>query len=498
VSSAAGPHRIHAGEGSFVWVESVAKTNRPAAEYFENAHKEYLEAIVEGGVIRFALPLILVVGLLAAVGRGPIQRRDRSIGPLLLGAWFGLAVGIVHSCVDFAIHMPAVALITAVVAGYAMAAASDADYLPRKILARSPTPTPTPREASPASGGNRRGGKAAAVLLGLAGIALWAALDAFTRERVHRLKLAADVTYWEKDHPNRLARRADYLDRRAALRPHDSSVLFDAGQGHIDAAVEATVEAEPGSSRFPPEVVERHLVPALRFFRAARQANPIAPKTHTRLALYSEYFARSEPAEVHFERAKRLLATDPDLWFASGKVAFRHGRFAAAWADWKQSLALAPVHLTQILTSASGQLTHQELCERLLPDDPATVWAAMNQLVPNRAAQAAERHPFLIKGLSASNRGSNDAGATVALALIHEELGHTDEAYEAWQRALALAPHDVGLRNEFSRWLEREERYEEAIPHLEWLRERNAAGAIQDRLDGARHGLKLNRGLGSK
>ena len=43
-----------------------------------------------------------------------------------------------------------------------------------------------------------------------------------------------------------------------------------------------------------------------------------------------------------------------------------------------------------------------------------------------------------------------------------------------------------------------EERYEEAIAQLEWLVKNGAGGAVRDRLDAARHGLKLMRGIAGK
>ena len=61
---------------------------------------------------------------------------------------------------------------------------------------------------------------------------------------------------------------------------------------------------------------------------------------------------------------------------------------------------------------------------------------------------------------------------------------------------MARDPDRVGLRSRYAAWLEREERYEDAIPHLEWLRDRMPGDStIIDRLDAARHGLKLQRAI---
>lgn len=470
------------GGGTFVWAEPLVRTGRPLA-VVENAHNEYLEAAVEGGAVRFGFTLLLVLGVAVTLGRGVLRKRDRSSGSLLLGAWFGLAAVAAHSVVEFAIHMPAVALLTATVTGYAMAASGSSSEA--RAAARTPG----------------RGWCAVGGGLVVAGLALFVALDARSRERVHRLKLAADVAYGDVSAPDRLARRAEYLDARAALRPDDPVALFDAAQGRIDAAVEETLAGtfaggEP-PDRFPPEAVSRHLVPALRFLRAARAANPIAPKPHTRLGLLVEYCARSEPAGTHFDRAKRLLPVDPDLWFTSGKAALRQGDADAAWRDWRQSLVLSPRYLDVILAASREVLTPDQIRERVLPDDPVLLLTAANQLFPDRAGDTDARRPFLEAVATGSSRPGATAPQLVASAQAHDELGRTEEALRAWRQAIAAAPDDLDIRDRYCRWLEQQERYEDAVEQLEWLHSRSPRSPVQDRLDAARHGLKLQRGIGA-
>ena len=109
------------GGGTFGSVEPTVRTHGSPTGRNLNAHNDYLEALVEGGVIRLSLTVALAVGVLVVVGRGYLRRRDRTVGPWLLGAWFGLAVVAAHAVGDFALHIPAVAVLTAVVAGYAVA-----------------------------------------------------------------------------------------------------------------------------------------------------------------------------------------------------------------------------------------------------------------------------------------------------------------------------------------------------------------------------------------
>jgi O-antigen ligase/tetratricopeptide (TPR) repeat protein len=505
------------GGGTFGSVEPTVRTAVSPATEYANAHNDYLEALVEGGVVRLALTVALAAGGLVVVGRGYLRRRDRSVGPWLLGAWFGLAVVAAHAVGDFAVHIPAVAVLAAAVAGYAVAAATDREFAPRdrgerrqseqaghgQGQARS-VPAPVPDSLS------RR--LAASPLfpllasLAAAGAALGVALDARDRDKAERLRLAGLRAYWDPWASDGLEQRAARMAERAAVRPDDPAALFDAAAARIEIAVAETWVPGAGLAggaagysaapdRIPPAVAEQELYPALRYLRAARAADPLLPRPHARLGVYAGYFAASEPAAVHFARAKRLLPSDPDVWYASGREALARGDAEAAWADWKHSLALSPLHLRPILRAARAKLPAADIRARLLPDDPALLWAAADELFPDREARAADRRPFLEAVVRADGPG-RAVDQLVAVAEADAELGRADEAAAAWRRAVEAGPNRADVRERFARWLEAEERYDEAIDQLEWLRQRHSGGGpLQDRLDAARHGYKLHRDI---
>ena len=82
----------------------------------DHAHNDYLEALVEGGVIRFALTCLLVY-ILINFGRRAMRRHEiRTPGRLAIGALIGVIALAAHSVVDFGTSTPAVACIAAVVA----------------------------------------------------------------------------------------------------------------------------------------------------------------------------------------------------------------------------------------------------------------------------------------------------------------------------------------------------------------------------------------------
>lgn len=113
------------GGGTFMYVEPLSRTTQDPSKLHDHAHNEFVEAVVEGGSGRLLLTLVIAGALLMRVGRAYRSRKDRMSRSLLLGSWFGIAVVVLHAWVDFGIHMPAVACLVSIIAGFSMAEAED-------------------------------------------------------------------------------------------------------------------------------------------------------------------------------------------------------------------------------------------------------------------------------------------------------------------------------------------------------------------------------------
>ncbi len=504
---------VGAGGGTFVSLEgSVREANRAGAVfYYDSAHNEYLEALVEGGVVRLALTLLLAVGPLVVVGRGYRDRHHRSVGPYLLGAWFGLAALALHSALDFGVHVPAVAVTAAVVAGFGMAAAVDPGFVPARVRVRrvrsadavatlldpdAPVETPTgPRDPA----WHAAGVWAVVAGLGLGVAAAGVARESQARARGDRLQRDAEARFWNVGNPRRLADRAALFAERAAGLPGDGSALFDAGQAALDAAasdtwtVSAAAVGGPLGFLHPPTSPSGGaLRDGLAWLQLARAANPLLPKVHARLAVHAGAFAAGEPAAVHFARATRLLPADPDVWYAAGREAFGRGDDAAARADWAHSLAVSPRHVGPIVAALRTR-TSPDALRAALPRDPGVLLAAMNALYPDRATQAAGRAPYLTDVLALTEDRPDASPADLAsLAECYDELDRPDEAATTMLRLYAARPEDADVRDRYARFLEATDRYDEAVPVLEALRrQRPGTLAYADRLDAARHAARL-------
>jgi tetratricopeptide (TPR) repeat protein/O-antigen ligase len=508
---------VGSGAGTFQHIETVTRSPdfSPAMFYYENAHNEFLEAILEGGIVRLALTLVMVAGILVVVGRGYAERSIRTIGPHLLGIWFALATVILHSAMDFGIHIPAVAIAVVAVLGFGMSAAVDPEYVPsrtktRTIQAGDVTANlldtakleeaPTLRDPAWKFTG------IPAVLLTLVlcvpmfGI-VW---EVRNRAKAQALQIEAEGLASNIRNPNRYIDRAAIYEARVALLGNDPVAMFQAGQARLDAALfsswmtGAAVVGGPLGFYTPPMpsipagLSQAQLRMAVEWFQKARAINPLTPKAHARLATVAKYQPGSV-AKEHFRRAKYILPSDPDIWYAAGREAFDRKDFAAAQADWKHSLMLSPAHLQDVVRAFRDQMPLETMLKDLLPDDPQFLLSTMRELFPHRLDQAADRQRFLDRILSVTeNRPNLSVPQLLTLAETYDELNRTEEANDTFMKALAQESSRAETRNRYARFLEANNRPGQALEHLDWLRKHEPRNTeVIQRVEVTRHAARL-------
>jgi tetratricopeptide (TPR) repeat protein len=495
------------GNGAFERAELSVRTEGQPELRFE-AHSEYLEALVEGGVIRLGFTLLVVYGVFTTTTRAYARLRGRSVGWLVLGAFFALVAVAVHSIADFGLHAPTVALLAAAVMGCVSAAANDGEFAPiKKTKTTQSGATVAETDMAPQSREGTTGrNRTAVVLVGppaLAGamvvgmLAVVLALEYYRALRADTLRKAGIALKYSKD-PERFKHRIEILEARVALTPHDGQAFLDLSQAYFDAALNQSPLAD-----FAGNPTARSLaIQGLRASRAARNVSPLLPQSHFRMGVHHGLFAESEPAAVHLSRAKRLLPIDPEVWFAAGAEAESRGDMAAAAADWKTSLTLSYRQLEPILRrSIARGLSVDEIRRTIIPDNPEVLvyapeilgrllkWSAEEQRVLAR--------PFLNKAQDVVKDRTNPSVADlVILARVSEQTGDVAEALLAYRKAMAMDDSNEQLRDSFANFLEREEMYQELLPHLEWLKDRGRGGTfIRDRIDAAKHGIVLQQEL---
>jgi tetratricopeptide (TPR) repeat protein/O-antigen ligase len=506
-----GFYLLGSGNGSFPRVEPLARPqiDQPYLLY-THAHNEYVEALIEGGVVRFAFTIALIVALVFGLGRGYRRRADRIVGPYLIGIWFGLFVLIVHAFTDFGIHITAVGLLAAVSAGFGMAAANDADFGAQRQRKRTSHTTEAPnaeraepRESQKPSAEFVFHGFAAIAVSGMVAlVGLVTTLDINNYAKAEEYLFSA-MSMGRPSNPRYIERKLTLLRTATALRPNQSTYHFELGKAQIEAAFDLApmpFEAVAGTGavrltpmdRLPATLVEQLIVPALNELRTARNLSPLYPNTQLLLGQYRQYFAKAEPRLVYLERAKVLNRADPNIWYACGVEELAAGNDTAACDNWRRSLELSPQNLPQIITSARKHWNVAEVMARILPDSPAIFLQAADMYIDEPAARKA----LLVKAADAAERTDWDWKQRIAIAKAAEALGRYDAAAALWKATLDMVPEQYEVHNGAAEFYEREERYDEALTHLSWMIRKSPGNAsLRDRELAAKHGVDLKAKL---
>jgi tetratricopeptide (TPR) repeat protein len=270
------------GYGTFRYAEPLTRSPRPEGDwYVDHAHNEYLEALVEGGAGR----LLLTLGLIGAAVAGGVRTYRRAaagMAPLALGALAGLVAVAVHGAVDFGIHVPAVAVVVAIVAAHL-----------------NPGAEGRSRERPGVADGCLL---ALGVLVALQG--WWAAEGDRYAQEAERLHPGPEPAVRE--------RRVALLRAAVACTPDDAERQADLALARLAATPEA---ARPG------------LLTAVRHC-------PLLARAHLGLAA----LAGGADRAAHLDRACRLAPSDGPLWLRAGAEALGRGDRGQAWACWRHAL----------------------------------------------------------------------------------------------------------------------------------------------------------------
>jgi O-antigen ligase/tetratricopeptide (TPR) repeat protein len=113
------------GFGTFAYVEPLHRAHTESIFIHEHAHNEFLEALIEGGIVRLLISIV-AIGLVFRFGWRAIRRNaGEPASALALGALFGFTSIVLQSIGDFGIHLPAIAFLTTVLVGQLVAAGQE-------------------------------------------------------------------------------------------------------------------------------------------------------------------------------------------------------------------------------------------------------------------------------------------------------------------------------------------------------------------------------------
>ncbi len=483
------------GMGGLPYIESMFLHEADDAGVgYVHAHNEYLEAWIEGGLVQLLLLVTAVAVAIRFCFRVFAKHPSRSCSGMGIGLLFCVLSISLHSIGEFGIHIPAIALLTAIITAQASGigdlrrrqpAAQQPPAAPRRKRRRHQTAR-SPELASPARGG-------LAPVIAACCAALFCAVIfhenarivavARSMESVRRLQAIGDLASCQ--------RRIEILNEVTRFAPGDADVRFELAQAHID-AYELRLPAYGISRRQRALLEADHLHPAMTQMRHARDLCPLLPLPHIRLTTYADAFADIEPQHRYLQRAKQICPADATLWYLCGVEEIENSP-EEAWKSWQLSLSLSDRHLVSILHQSARRLTPEDVLKQVLPTQPETIVAAADHLFPRptETEHVQPRREYLQQALALldGEPGELSAEQLHAKAQIHREFGQVEPAVAAYRLALQSSELRNDWRLEYAEFLHDSGREREARRELNLLmgqpRARADARQLLDLMDAA-------------
>lgn len=480
-------HAPWLGSGFGAFATAVAPESRhDRGVAYARAENEYLDVLVEGGIVGLVLVLAAAGSILAGSLRAMRDARTPHDRALIAGGLFGLIALAVQSAADFSPHIAGVAMPALVVCGYLVGAASATRPSSRRV--------------------NSIPLRAVAV-----GVAVLVSAQAYRLARSESELSGSGLPPPGSRAPSgiapgvpeeRLVRMKDALERALAVRPswaegwlrlasvrmglYQTAVLDELGDEFPDPADRAmladplwlhgAVHSSPdGPARAAREALEHeavreHLAEAARCLLRARSHGPSIASVHANLAVL-DYLVEGETAEDHVRRALATAGADFQVRMKASRAASQSGRPDLAAEGWRTCIQVRETAWPEVLVEAGQTLGPAAILEKVLPRGAA--WPVLAADVLFIAAEdAAERAPFYEAALErlADDRDLGEAERSRIEARAGAGLGRDRRAREAWARALALEPGNSGWRAEFVDWLasrgEAAEAHENAVAGL--------------------------------
>lgn len=472
-----------AGYGSLPYLEPLYRSSTHDSGWVvEHAHNEYLEALVEGGAVRLVL-MLAGIGFIYFLATRALRRgRGLPVGGLVLGAVLGFTTLVIHSVGDFGIHIPAIAVLTAVLAAQLSILGGPESSRAAKEPGAAEAQQVKFLGLAPAVG--------AIALVAFAVLLYGHGWKAYESER-HRVaarktsnekallaELAAAATWTPRDASLQLELAEAHLRRyKQQLANLDSTSRLLTATGILLAGTrsEALIPgAALATSWMAPDEVtrqwaetwqhgldEQDFVPALKGYLLARDLCPLLEVPNVRLATNAGRLQSGDLSSAYLTRAVRLSPSDGEIAFACGHQWLREGNPKQAVQVWRHALECSDDHLKEILDQVK-LLSDAELVKQVLPERADLVMRAISQLYPDVNDPA--RRPFdrMVVTLLDAQPGPLSAVDHHARATALRGLGQRDRAIDAFRSALSQEPSEAEWRLELAEVLYEQGKFEEA------------------------------------
>ncbi len=482
------------GYGTFRYVEPMARRlGDPDLVDYEHAHNDYVEAFVEGGIVRLLLSLLIIV-FVYRLGMKALQKApDGQKKALVVGVIWAFTTVVVHNIFDFGIHMPANALLATVVIAYLCALGSGQARDTASPQAGKPKKEGTSTDTTESPGVSLSMGGLAPILAVAAILVLgWVLcregwrlyqgtqtyLEALVKTNVGRTNEpevgipAMEATVgWIPLNARRhlfLAELHDgvYRDEeRRTNKPIDSKNQIcltaclagvsccDPGCVVVPAILTRWKQVKQAVEQRKNQARQKHLIPALKHYVIARDLCPLLDGPHVMIAAYRQEFTQIEPTIQYLERAQKLRPQDPEIWYLSGIEQLKAKNRKQAFECWKKSLQRSDEYCSRIIRKCQKMgCSSKELISAVIPASPRLLTKAGELLHPE---DTEKQKPFWAAALVQFDRSASRKSpkAWYLKAKAHQILEQPEKALKAYKAGLARDPKNAEGRYRYARLL---------------------------------------------
>ncbi|MCA9024517.1 MAG: O-antigen ligase family protein [Planctomycetaceae bacterium] len=489
--------RTGSGLGTYRYVYPPYQRRLDNAWYY-HAENQYLETAVEAGV-----PGLVLLGLMIiAVGSASwfLVRRASTPAGYALGfaGIFALSSQVIHAVADFALFIPSVTVLFAVMCGSVCGeAAAVAEETKRRFISMT------------SSRGVAVACLSALLVLSVFGMAETGcktkAEAAMTKARpeTEMIPVSAEVEEsigrlqeglkWRPDDAELHSQLAEAYIEQGRLAMLDTLVGLVKEDLKVTELPEETVQDI--WSRTKPTVVHgrawdlllsghrqefeelRAEAPLQTSFRAAvdhlqlsRDSCPLLPLTHLRLAEIGFVRDSSDWDQQDVTRAQRLAPADSSIQFRCGLLDLNAGRIEEAARSWKQALTFNRTFFPQIMMTEEARLPLKpdKFVAEVLPDDPMYL-IELGQRYRRRGRKGAELAKAVGQRaieLADSDNSLPDWDRAFIRGFGARLTGNDRMAADALAEAVKLRPEDFQTRFILAELLTSEGRFDEALSHV--------------------------------
>lgn len=473
--------RFGSGVGTYRYAYQPYET-QVSQNLFYHAENQYLESLVEGGLI--GLLLVLATVAVASYSARNHLRNSQSLPSFASAAAFMLALisQTIHAFFDFGLYMPANLVLLGIVCGQGCL-----------LDQRTAYDRPSRWRFWPAL-----------VVVVVFLLSIWAANEHRSLMLLERIRLKLDAADDSVPSQQQLGKLGEELDEVLARRPDDSVAHYRRASNWIQLYRVKTLkhvmqefsaqevddqlwkltspaylnrrihqlhtqkQADEIRSLREFHIVQDTLVPALDHLFAARRHCPVLPKTHLRIA--ELIFLVADPTDDldHVRRAIELAPCDPNIQFRAGLLQLQAGHDEEGIAAWRICIDYSQHYTEEILHVGRQLLGPLEVFEKVLGANP------------ERIVQVAQRHYLSVAHTSIRHRlaalaakGMEDSSLrdeekVKLLGQIEQLRDRPEAALELFEKAIENNPSDSELRYELSRTLLRLGSVHEAHAHAKY------------------------------